>query len=324
MTDSISFGPIPSRRLGRSLGVNNIPPKACSYSCLYCQVGPTPQREIEPRDFYPPERILADVTSRLQAAERSGEAVDYLTFVPDGEPTLDRNLGETIRLLRPLGVKIAVITNASLIWREDVRECLAAADWISVKVDSVEGAVWRRINQPHPSLELSRILEGIRLFAEVYSGVLNTETMLVEGVNDDASKMAAQGEYLAQLNPARAYLAIPLRPTAEQGIRPPSEQRINAVFQALSPYLPQLECLIGYEGNAFASTGNVAEDLLSITAVHPMREEAVRALLEKTGGDWEIVISLVEQGRLKTAEYQGRRFYMRVLPSVEEGTVNQA
>ena len=108
---SITFGPVPSRRLGRSLGINNIPPKVCSYSCVYCQVGKTLQMETEPRDFYRPEEIQMEVTGRLDALYVKGETVDYLTIVPDGEPTLDRNLGKTIELLRPLGSKIAVISN---------------------------------------------------------------------------------------------------------------------------------------------------------------------------------------------------------------------
>lgn len=102
----IAFGPVPSRRLGRSLGINNIPPKHCSYACVYCQVGPTPAQEITPRPFYPPEEILRQVRGRVEAVRARGEAVDYLTFVPDGEPTLDSRLGESIDALRELGLPI--------------------------------------------------------------------------------------------------------------------------------------------------------------------------------------------------------------------------
>ena len=180
----LTFGPIPSRRLGRSLGINNIPPKSCSYSCVYCQVGPTGQREIEPRPFYEPGEILAAVEQRLEEAALAGEGVDYLTFVPDGEPTLDIHLGETIARLKPLGVKIAVISNASLLWREEVRERLLEADWLSVKIDTVDEILWRRINQPHEALRLPRILDGIRQMAREFPGELTTETMLVDGIND--------------------------------------------------------------------------------------------------------------------------------------------
>lgn len=111
----IAFGPVPSRRLGQSLGINNIPPKSCSYSCVYCQVGPTRETESAPRAFHPPEEIARAVTARVRAVERAGERIDYLTFVPDGEPTLDANLREAVSLLRPLGYPVAVITNASLV-----------------------------------------------------------------------------------------------------------------------------------------------------------------------------------------------------------------
>jgi len=124
----IAFGPVPSRRLGRSLGVNNIPPKVCTYSCVYCQVGRTIRMQVERRVFYGPEEILQAARDKVERARESGEPIDYLTFVPDGEPTLDVNLGREIELLRSLGIKIAVITNASLIWREDVREALMKAD----------------------------------------------------------------------------------------------------------------------------------------------------------------------------------------------------
>ena len=308
----ITFGPVPSRRLGRSLGINNIPPKACTYSCVYCQVGPTHYREIEPRSFYTPEQILSEVEASVEAAAQAGESIDYITFVPDGEPTLDVNLGRSIELLRPLGFKIAVISNASLIWREDVRERVTGADWLSLKVDSTDEHLWQRINQPHPYLQLQKILEGIQLMASTYQGRLTTETML-DSINDGVEAVAGVSEYLAKLIPEKAYLSAPIRPAAEVGIRPPTEEKINRAFQILSKRISQAEYLIGYEGNAFASTGNVVDDLLSITSVHPLREEALKALLTKTGNDWDIITTLLNEGRLKETEYEGKRFYVRAL-----------
>ena len=123
----IAFGPVPSRRLGRSLGINNIPPKHCSYSCIYCQVGPPAAQEVTPREFYSLQEIRCQVEQRLQAVRARGEAVDCLTFVPDGEPTLDSQLGKAIDSLRDLGLPIAVISNATLIGREDVRAVLNRA-----------------------------------------------------------------------------------------------------------------------------------------------------------------------------------------------------
>ncbi len=117
----LTFGPVPSRRLGRSMGINNIPPKICTYSCVYCQVGSTIKMRIKRQIFFEPEEILQEVKKKIEKVHEVGENIDYLTFVPDGEPTLDINLGREIDLLKPLGIKMGVITNASLIWREDVR-----------------------------------------------------------------------------------------------------------------------------------------------------------------------------------------------------------
>ena len=200
----IAFGPVPSRRLGRSLGINNIPPKLCTYSCVYCQLGRTPRMQVERQTFYKPERIVRAVRDKVEGAREAGEAIDYLTFVPDGEPTLDINLGCEIELLKLLRVKIAVITNGSLIWREGVREALMKADWVSLKVDSVREDVWRRVDRPYGALRLGLILRGALTFAREFEGQLVTETMLVEGLNDGSDHIREVADFLAELRPAAA------------------------------------------------------------------------------------------------------------------------
>jgi wyosine [tRNA(Phe)-imidazoG37] synthetase (radical SAM superfamily) len=309
----IAFGPVPSRRLGRSLGINNIPPKICTYSCVYCQLGRTIQMQVERRAFYPPEEVWRDVRDKVERAQDSGETIDYLTFVPDGEPTLDVNLGHEIELLRPLGIPIGVISNASLIWRQDVREELMTADWVSLKMDAVEEGTWRRVNRPPGTLRLEAILDGALAFASAFKGHLATETMLVEGLNDSEDRLREVVEFLARLRPATAYLSIPTRPPAEEWVQPPAEEAINRAYQILSEAVHRVEYLIGYEGNAFAFTGDVEDDLLSITAVHPMREDAVDVFLARAGADWEVVRDLVTQGELIEAKYGGYQFYLRTL-----------
>jgi wyosine [tRNA(Phe)-imidazoG37] synthetase (radical SAM superfamily) len=309
----LAFGPVPSRRLGRSLGINNIPPKICTYSCVYCQLGRTAKMQAERRVFYPPRKILHDVQEKVERAKRVDEAVDYLTFVPDGEPTLDVHLGREIALLRPLGIKIAVITNGSLLWREDVRDDLMGADWVSLKIDAVQQEVWRRIDRPYGSLHLAAILEGMLAFASAYRGELVTETMLVANVNDDDTLISELADFVARLRPAKAYLSIPTRPPAEPWGQPPDEGAINRAYQILGERVDEVEYLIGYEGNAFAFTGNVEDDLLSITAVHPMREEAISAFLNQAGADWALVRRLVAQRQLVETEYRGTKFYLRKL-----------
>ncbi|NJE09758.1 radical SAM protein [Thermococcus sp. MAR1] len=310
----IAFGPVPSRRLGKSLGINNIPDKVCSYACLYCQIGRTLKMEVERRAFYEPELVFEEVSKKVEEAEAAGERIDYITFVPDGEPTLDVNLSREVEMLKTLGIPLAILTNSSLIWREDVREDLFEFDFVSLKLDAVSEPLWRRIDRPHKSLSLEKILDGMLAFAEGFGGRLITETMLVNV--DYGGELEKIADFLGELKPEKAYIAIPTRPPAEPWVEPPSEETIHLAYQLFSERLSgRVEYLIGYEGNAFASTGNVEEDLLSITAVHPMREEAVRELLRKAGADWDVVERLLRDGKLIKLEYGGRRFYMRALPS---------
>lgn len=310
----LTFGPVPSRRLGRSLGINNIPPKACSYSCVYCQVGPTQATEIVLRTFYTPDQIYREVEKHLVQTREKGDRVDYLTFVPDGEPTLDAQLSETIERLRPLGIPVAIISNASLIWRAEVRKCLMKADWVSLKVDAIDETLWHQINRPHPSLDHQAILNGMSVFADDFRGTLATESMIVKGLNDNDQAANDLAGFLGKLGPDIAYLSVPTRPPTEHSVHAPDEATLNRVYQIISRKVKNLELLTGYEGNAFASTGDVAEDLLSITSVHPMREEAVRKLLDKAGTHWHVVEQLIAEEQLKLTMYEGRKFYVRRIP----------
>jgi wyosine [tRNA(Phe)-imidazoG37] synthetase (radical SAM superfamily) len=308
---ALAFGPIPSRRLGRSLGINNIPPKICSYGCVYCQVGATPSPQFEPRSIYPPEELARAVARHVERVRARGERIDHLTFAPDGEPTLDANLCRAIELLRPLQIPIAVISNGSLAWRPEVRDAIRAADWASVKVDAVEEAVWRRVNRPPEELALRTVLEGIRTLADGFPGRLVSETMLVEGVNDQTRSVRGVAEFLRIVGIATAYVAIPTRPPAEPGVRGPSEAVIARAHAILAERVPRVEYLIGYEGDAFASSGDARADLLAITAVHPLRDSAVQALLERSGCGWEVVDELAREGLVVSVEHAGARFLVR-------------
>ncbi len=317
--ESIAFGPVPSRRLGRSLGINNIPAKTCSYSCVYCQLGKTVNMSIERHPFYKPEDIFKKVKRKVAEATSRNEKIDYLTFVPDGEPTLDLSLGREIPLLKQIEIPIAVLTNASLIWSDDVKEDLLEANLVSLKVDTVSEDLWRRINRPHKNLRLNIILEGITEFAKEFKGTIISETMLIDGVNygDEFEKIAEFLKKLKRLD--KAYIAIPTRPLTEKWAKPAEEEIVNTAFQVFSEKLGvnRVEYLIGYEGNAFAFTGKVEEDLLSITAVHPMRETAVIEFLRKAGADCRVIETLLQEGKLIELEYEGNRYYMRKIPSRE-------
>jgi len=294
----LAFGPVPSRRLGKSLGINNIPPKICTYSCVYCQLRRTHNMQVERKEFYKAEEILHAVEKKVKESKRRKEPIDYLTFVPDGEPTLDINLGEEIELLKPLGIKIAVITNSSLIWDKTVRDVLSKADWVSVKIDAISQNIWHKIDRPHGSLKLQEILGGISEFSNSFNGYLVTETMLIQDINDNSLELENIADFISNLNIKKSYLSIPIRPPAEKWVKPATEYKINNAYQIFKERGIDAEYLIGYEGNAFAYTGNVEEDLLGITSVHPMKEEAIIEFLKKADSNWDVIKKLLEEKKL--------------------------
>jgi len=267
--------------------------------------------QIERESFYEPAAIFADVQDRLAEAARRSERADYLTFVPDGEPTLDVNLGKEIERLKSLGIPVGVITNSSLLWRDDVRAELRLADWVSVKVDTVQESAWKQINRPHKGLSVSSILEGILAFAEAFTGTLVTETMLVHGINDDEAGMNDVAGFLSTLQPRTAYLSVPIRPPAERSARGPDEETLARIYDIFARRIERVEYLIGYEGNDFSFTGDVEKDLLSITAVHPMREEAVQTILARTGSSWDVVDRMIDRHELARTTHDGHPFYIR-------------
>ncbi len=310
------FGTVPSRRLGRSLGINNIPPQICTYSCVYCQLGRSSQISTQRREFYNPLDLAQEVFTLANHLRERKEHIDYLTIVPDGEPTLDKNLGKILTLIKTIGLKTAVITNSSLLFIPEVREDLFLADLVSLKIDTVKERTWHRINRPSRDLDFNKVLEGITEFAKQYKGKLITETMLVKGFNDDEDNLCKTSVFIQQLNPETAYIAIPTRPPAESNIEKPTEETINKAYQIFSKHIENVELLIGFEGDKFASTGNLKEDILSITAVHPMTEKAVKQLLEKNNQSIELIEELINENQLKKVEYDGKIFYVRNLQKV--------
>lgn len=321
----ITFGPVPSRRLGRSLGVNNLGrDKTCSYSCVYCQLGGTRGRRLRRRAFEAPGAVVAAVAERVAECSRTGQGIDHITFVPEGEPTLDGNLGATIRGLRPLGIPIAVITNGSLLWRPDVRADLAAADVVSVKVDVRRHASWRRLNRPPHSLDIASVLWGTLDFARDYRGELLTETMLVEGYNDDEAAIEGVTDFLAKVQPHRAYLAVPTRPPANRLVRPPPERAVFNAYAIMTRQVRSVELLIGEEDGPFGHGDDPERDLLGILAIHPMKESAVRVYLEEIDAPWDVVDHLLESGRLVRIEYQDIPFLVRRIrpPKLEPAPVH--
>ena len=310
----IVFGPVPSRRLGRSLGINNIPPpKRCSYSCIYCQLGRTKILTTERRRFYDTRVLKRALSERL--TEINEDDIDYITFVPDGEPTLDESLGEHVKVIRELLDKpIAILTNSSLISIEGVRRDLMKFDLVSIKLDAVSEEVWRKINRPHPSLNLSDILDGMRIFRREFPGKLISETMLIDGVNSERSEIKQIADELSKIDPDKVYLAIPTRPPAENWVKPVNEEKLVESYEVFSESLgrDRVELLIGYEGMEFRIGRDPVKDLLSIATIHPIRLDYIYQILSKLiHNPNELIERLVNSGEMRIVKYRGKTFLIR-------------
>ena len=305
------FGPIPSRRLGRSLGINNIPPKVCSYSCVYCQIGSTDSMSITRKEFFTTDEIFNAVAEKVSQLQKAGEKIDYLTFVPDGEPTLDINLGKTIERLRSFGIKIAVITNASLLWAKEVQNDLMNADWVSVKIDSAYENIWKMINRPYGSLILQNIIRGIKEFASSFNGILVTETMLVKDFNAYLKTLNKTAQLISEINPHKAYILVPTRPPAEKSVSAPSEENLNMAYQIFSGLLNSVELIAYNEGTDFSFSSAAEKELLSILAVHPMRKDAVDNFLSRSNSTWDFIDNLIKEKQLKEVIYSDNTFLIK-------------
>jgi len=307
----ISFGPVPSRRLGKSLGVNNIiSPKVCSYGCIYCQVGKTRRKSIKRDTFFDPENIYKNVIQHINRLTADNYP-DYLTIVSNGEPTLDINLGRSIMLLKRTGIPVAVITNASLLIYDSVKDDLDHADWVSLKMDAGTAKTWNLINRPAEGLDFEKHLENIIQFAGKYKGLLRTESMLADGINDSEEELQIIADIIKKINPGKAYLSVPVRPPADKSVKVPEPEKLNRAWQIFNAENINTELLTGFEGSDTGYTGNIYEDILNITAVHPLREDTLSKLLAKDNADYQVVESLINQKLIKSVLYKGKKFFLR-------------
>jgi wyosine [tRNA(Phe)-imidazoG37] synthetase (radical SAM superfamily) len=306
----ITFGPLTSRRLGYSLGVNHIFPKYCSYDCVYCQVGATNPLTIKRQNFYDSQSIKHEIEQKIIELNQQEKTVDAITFVPDGEPCLDRMLGNHLRALKPLGIKLAVITNGSLLWMPEVRESLMAADWVSMKVDSVDEDVWRKINRPYGRLKMEQVLEGITAFAKEFQGDLVTETMLVQGVNDGNQQLKTTAKFIRDLNIRCAYVGIPSRPPMESWVHPPEAVQITAGYQIYKKEISKVEFLGLVEPKPFVGVSGIRAALISTAEVHPLDQKTVQSMLDEADADWMAVEALIREGSLSKVEFEGQVFYI--------------
>ncbi len=305
------FGPVPSRRLGRSLGVNNVIGKTCTYDCVYCQAGRTEDLTIRRRRFYDPEWLVDQVLSRVDELEKRGERIDYVTFVPNGEPSLDINVGREASAIKEAGLRVAIISNGSLLWMDDVRSDLGVFDLVSVKLDAITPRLWRVINRPHQNLSIKEIINGMKAFSETFSGELLTETMLINYI-DYAIEAKLLAETIASLKPSRVYIMVPVRPPAEQYVEPPGTETVLHVYETFRERIgDKVYLLTSPEEGSFIALGNAEKEILSIISVHPLRLDQVVEILKKYGVGMDVVDKLVSRGLAAIIEYMGRKYLVR-------------
>ena len=287
------FGPVPSRRLGFSLGVDTIRSKYCSFDCIYCQIGKTTFLEVERRRFFDPDEITEEVIRRVSEVSR----VDFVTFSGSGEPTLNSDLGYMIReIKKKTRVPIAVITNGSLLFREDVRGDLMDADVVLPSLDAASDDIFHYINRPHALIELPVIIEGLRQFRNIYKGELWLEIMMIKGVNDDPEELAEFKKILDYVGADKIQLNTVTRPPSEENAGAMDASALEGVCrffgnrcEVVSAFDKSAECTeddADWEENVLGIIERRSmslEDIVKVTGVPYLKAKSRLSSLERKG-----------------------------------------
>jgi wyosine [tRNA(Phe)-imidazoG37] synthetase (radical SAM superfamily) len=220
------FGPVPSRRLGLSLGVDIVPFKTCTLDCVYCQVGKTTEKTIERREYVPVEPVLAELKERLA----EGLVADYITISGSGEPTLNSRLGELIAGIKKLtDIPVAILTNGTLLYREDVRADCAGADVVLPSLDAGDQQVFEKLNRPHADISIEKLIDGLAAFRREFSGAIWLEVFLIEGLNTGAEQIAKIKNAIARIRPDKVQLNTAVRPTADADVKGVKFERLKTI-----------------------------------------------------------------------------------------------
>ncbi|MCG3223125.1 MAG: radical SAM protein [Candidatus Heimdallarchaeota archaeon] len=301
------FGPVPSRRLGRSLGISPIPRKTCNFTCIYCQLGRTTNFTNTRVDFFPSEAIVEEVQKALLITDQ----IDYITIVGDGEPTLYAGLGNLINSLKKqTSFPIAVITNGALLSRDDVRNDLLSADVVLPTLDAPTEELFRLINRPHKDLKLIDIIQGMKQFREEYKGQLWVEVMLVKGKNDTPEILSKIKDIIDSIGFDKVFINVPIRPPAESWVKIPDPEVLLEAQKILSA-----ESISLYETSDVTSidkTASPEQNIIVIAQRHPLREDQVYSLLKTLSkNDVEnLLLKMEKEEKIKSVIYNDRRFFI--------------
>lgn len=302
------FGPLPTRRLGLSLGVDTVPLKTCNWNCAYCQLGRTRPYATRRREYVPAREILRQLEQRLD--ELPSDSVDWVTFVASGEGTLHSGIGGLVRAAKRMSPHpVAVITNGSLLHLDEVRDALSAADAVLPTLDAGDEHTFRRLNRPHPSLTYEQHISGLEAFARLRSrGRLWIEVMLVAGANDGEESLSRLAAVLGRIGPDEVHLTLPMRCPAAAWVQPPSSGAIARAGAVLGAAVKE-------RAQSLSSTSpstrlGLEEDVLAVITRHPWSLESLPELFAPISADLvrQAVDSLLRSRRIQIVEHGGRSF----------------
>lgn len=300
---SFLFGPVPSRRLGRSLGIDLVPFKTCSYDCLYCQLGLTTDKTVERREWVPLDGVLAELTEKLPTHP------DWITLSGSGEPTLYSRLDELIDGIHAISdVPVAVLTNGSLLWQPNVRKQLANADLVIPSLDAGSQSVFEMINRPAPEIDFKTMLDGLIRFREEFANPIWLEILLLDGINTSDEAIQNLVDDACRIGPDQIQLNTATRPPADNRATAVSKERLEQLAERFSP---SAEIIADYRGvhaqTDFQNRKNTVQELLS------RRPCTLDDISQGLGIHRNETVKYIEElqaaGRLTTTQNGGRTFY---------------
>jgi wyosine [tRNA(Phe)-imidazoG37] synthetase (radical SAM superfamily) len=300
------YGPVPSRRLGRSLGIDLVPRKICTYDCIYCQIGKTTKKTLLRKEYVPEEEVLEEVKTFLQEGNSS---IDYHSLGGSGEPTLHSEIRSIIKHIKGItAIPVAVITNGSLIYEREVREDLLQADVILPSLDAVSPAIFKKINRPHPKLLVEKVIEGMVEFRKIYKGEIWLEILFCKGVNDRSGELKKMKEAVERIKPDLIHLNTVVRPPSVDWARPLSRKELEDIRAFLGE---KASIISEFDRHlTYISEEDVQEGILRILKRRPL------SLLDLS--KWmgipkrelqEQITSLSQEGKIKSRSHRDSIYY---------------
>jgi wyosine [tRNA(Phe)-imidazoG37] synthetase (radical SAM superfamily) len=298
------YGPVPSRRLGLSLGLSIVPAKTCTIDCVYCQCGRTTRKTLRRESFFPVEDVLGQVGEAVR-----GRRIEFLTFSGEGEPTLNRDIGRLIRRLKQdFDIPVAVITNSTLLTDPQVRRDLYPADLVVPSLDAADQKTFVRVNRGHRDLRAADVIAGLRTFRRYFKGRMWLEVMLVKGVNDDPEHLLRLRRAVADIGPDRVHLNTVVRPPAEKKARPMSHDDLVQIRMLFGPRAEIAESALQQKQKRFS--GDIEAAIVKLVRNRPVTKKDIERSLGIEPKELDAAIRrLTRSRRIKRVEFWGKRFY---------------